>query len=187
MLSVNRRFVGPSVKTVTIEKLKRYSTFRRKKSIGLSSAQWLPPPLQCLINRYVTFRRLNLPASVRRSPLLHLPMENVPPVWYLTQAEFNGQSLTDEKSISPPHTRQPSVHWKCTLDKNLNEKHVANHTVKNGYKSAFSSDKIIRLDASGLIDEAELKFLSPYISSKREKTFLQLVQWKIDIPYSNKS
>jgi hypothetical protein len=26
---------------------------------------------------------------------------------------------------------------------------VANHTVKNGYKSAFSSDKIIRLDASG--------------------------------------
>jgi hypothetical protein len=62
---------------------------------------------------------------------------------------------------------QLSVHR--TLDKNSNEKHVANHTVKNGYKSAFSSDKFIRLDASGLIDEAELKFLSSYISSKREK------------------
>ena len=74
-----------------------------------------------------------------------------------------------ENLLSPRHTRQPSVHWKCTLDKNSNEKHVANHTVKNGYKSAFSSDKIIRLDASGLIDEAELKFLSRSISSKREK------------------
>jgi hypothetical protein len=39
MLSVNRRFFDPSVKTVSIEKLKRYSTFRRKKSIVLSSAQ----------------------------------------------------------------------------------------------------------------------------------------------------
>jgi hypothetical protein len=31
-----------SVRTVPIEKLKRYSTFRRKKSIVISSAQWLP-------------------------------------------------------------------------------------------------------------------------------------------------
>jgi hypothetical protein len=47
--------------------------------------------------------------------------------------------------------------------------------VKNGYKSAFSSDKIIRLDASGLIDEAELKFyLDP--SAQRERKMLQLVQ-----------
>jgi hypothetical protein len=61
--------------------------------------------------------------------------------------------------------RRPVVY----TDKNSNEKQVANHTVKNGYKSAFSSDKIIRLDASGLIDEAELKFLSRSISSKGEK------------------
>jgi hypothetical protein len=74
-----------------------------------------------------------------------------------------------ENLLSPRHTRQPSVHRECTLDKNSNEKHVANHTVKNGYKSAFSIDKIIRLDASGLIDEVELKFLSRSISSKREK------------------
>jgi hypothetical protein len=79
--------------------------------------------------------------------------------------------LTGKENLldSPSHTRQLSVHRKRKLDKNSNEKHVANHTVKNGYKSAFSSDKIIRLDASGLIDEAELKFLSPYISSKKQK------------------
>jgi hypothetical protein len=68
MLSSNRRFFDQSVKTLPVEKLMRYITFWRKKSIVLSSAQCLPPPIQCLINRYVTFRRLNLPASVRRSP-----------------------------------------------------------------------------------------------------------------------
>ncbi len=58
---------------------------------------------------------------------------------------------------SPRHTRQPSVNRKCTLDKNSKEKHVANYTVKNGYKSAFSRDTFIRLDASG------------HFSSKSEK------------------
>jgi len=40
---------------------------------------------------------------------------------------------------------------------------VANHTVKNDYKSAFSSDRFMRLDASGLAPHPPTRpFLSYY-------------------------
>jgi hypothetical protein len=69
LLSVIRRFSCLSDSVIPTEQLIRHYTLRRKKSIVPPSTPRLPLLSQSFSNRCVTCRRLNPPASVRRSPL----------------------------------------------------------------------------------------------------------------------